>query len=38
MYKSIGFNIDVYHINNSFNINSLRDHIRPASLNIFSKR
>ena len=38
MYKSRGLNIDVYHKYNEFNINDLREHIRPASLNICTKR
>ena len=37
MYKSIGFNIDVFHRYNKFNLNSLIDHTRPASLNICEK-
>ena len=37
MYKEIGFNINVYHRYNKFKINSIRDQIRPASLNICAK-
>ena len=37
MHKSIGFNINVYHRDNKFNINDLREHIRPSSLNLFEK-
>ena len=37
MYKEIGFNIEVFHRDNEFKLNSLREHIRPASLNIFTK-
>ena len=34
MYTARGFNISVYHGDNYFDINHLREHIRPASLNI----
>ena len=34
IYKARGFNIDVYHGDNELNINTLRQHIRPESLNI----
>ena len=34
MYKTRGFNIDVLHGDKKFNLNALRDHIRPAGLNI----
>ena len=29
MYKSRGFNINVYHGENEFNVNALKEHIRP---------
>ena len=34
MYTAIGFNTIAYHRYNEFDINDLREHIRPASLNI----
>ena len=37
MYKVRGFNINICHGDNKFNINALRDHIRSASLNIFAQ-
>ena len=37
MYKSRGFNVNVYHRENEFNINDLREHIRPESLNIYAQ-
>ena len=37
MYKERGFNIDIYHGDNEFNINDLKECIRPASLNIYAK-
>ena len=37
MYKARGFNIDVFHRYNKFNLNVLRDHTRPESLNICEK-
>ena len=37
MYKTRGFNIDAYHEYKEFTINDLRDHTRPASLNICEK-
>ena len=37
IYKARGLNIDVYHVYNGFNINYLRGHIRPGSLNIYAK-
>ena len=37
MYNVRGFNIDVLHRDNKFNLNALREHIRPESLNICAK-
>ena len=37
MYKSRGFNIDVYHRDKKIDINDLREHISPASLDICEK-
>ena len=37
MYRERGFNIDVYHGINEFNINDFKERIRPASLNIYAK-
>ena len=37
MCKEIGFNLDIYNRSNKFNINSLRENIRPSSLNICTK-
>ena len=34
MYRARGFNIDFFHGDNEFNLNGLREHIRPESLNI----
>ena len=38
MYKPRGFNIDLYHRDNKFNMNDLRYHIRQSILNICTKR
>ena len=37
MYNTRGFSIDILHRNNKFNLNALREHIRPESLNICEK-
>ena len=37
MYKARGFNIDIFHEDNKFNLNALIEHIRPAGLNICAK-
>ena len=37
IYKSRGFNIDILYGDNEFNLNYLRDHIRPTRLNICAK-
>ena len=37
MYMAGGFNVDFFHGDNEFNLNAVREHIRPASLNIFAK-
>ena len=37
MDKVRGFNIDVFHGYNEFNLNALRENTRPASLNIYAK-
>ena len=34
MYKAIGFNLDMFHIDNKFTLNDLREHIRTFSLSI----
>ena len=38
MYKARGFNINIYHRDIKFSINSLRQHIRQESLIICEKR
>ena len=37
MYKSRGFNINVYHGDNEFNINYLGENTRPSNLNIYAQ-
>ena len=37
MNKARGFNIDVFHGDKKFSLNTLREHTRQASLNIYEK-
>ena len=37
IYTESGFNINIYHRDNEFDINDLREHIRPESLNICAR-
>ena len=37
MYNTRGFKIDMFHIDNKFNLDLLREDMRPESLNIYAK-
>ena len=37
MYKERGLDIEILHGDNGFNVNYLREHIRPVSLNTCAK-
>jgi len=37
LYEARGFNIDVYHGDNEFDINSVKEHVKPAKMHICAK-